>query len=155
MGTSLPRSGSAATSATTTCSPGACGRAGLVLTDGRGFLLFGRVTGPVALKDRGDEEDVQTIYCGIRGPGGSGGLVFGGPPPRGATYLRLTRRGRLLTMQYSVDGRDWSGKGQTAGWNYLPRRVKVGVAMEATADGTFVAEFDQFALTPLSVGTTP
>jgi regulation of enolase protein 1 (concanavalin A-like superfamily) len=62
--------------------------------------------------------------------------------------LRLERRGDRMAMHVSEDGVGWTARyEQTEGG--LPRRMKVGVAAQAGADGGLEAVFDEFELTLL------
>jgi hypothetical protein len=67
-----------------------------------------------------------------------------GTPP---AHLHLVRRGDRLSFR-SDEGVNW-GEGYEESGYLLPRKVKVGVFAEATAEGTFEAVFDQFSLTTL------
>jgi regulation of enolase protein 1 (concanavalin A-like superfamily) len=70
------------------------------------------------------------------------------PPPGKTVTLRLERRGQTLLMKASPDGKAWETVFIGERCFELPRKVKVGVVAEATAEGTFQAVFDQFKLTP-------
>jgi Protein of unknown function (DUF1349) len=98
-----------------------------------------------------------SALSGVRGPT----LLFRGDLPDGGwmrgerpgglrgwrAYFRVSRRGGVVEIHRSEDGREWTREGVL---EVGPtREVKVGVFAEATAGGTFEAVFDQFSLTPL------
>jgi hypothetical protein len=63
-----------------------------------------------------------------------------------SVLLRLSRRGEEMVTGFSTDGVNWR---ESVGHVRLPRKVKVGVFMEATAPGTFQVVFDRWELKPL------
>jgi hypothetical protein len=63
-------------------------------------------------------------------------------------WLRLERRGNVARLSFAHDGKKWQ-QFKDPQRIKLPRRLKVGIVAEATAEGTFKAVFDQFKLTPL------
>lgn len=65
-------------------------------------------------------------------------------------FLRLTRRGDVFGMHYSLDGETWRFV-RTFGFP-LPRVVKVGVHAQAPFEGGCWATFGYLALTPEAVG---
>jgi regulation of enolase protein 1 (concanavalin A-like superfamily) len=67
-----------------------------------------------------------------------------GPPLGKPAYLRLERWGNWLEGKCSSDGKKWT----RSGWRdqRLPRKLKVGVFAESTAEGTFKPTFDRFKL---------
>jgi regulation of enolase protein 1 (concanavalin A-like superfamily) len=67
--------------------------------------------------------------------------------PGGAGYLRVRRRGQLLHMEVSEDGREWSVKLSGKCIFRLPDKVKVGVFAASTAEGRFTATFDELKFT--------
>jgi regulation of enolase protein 1 (concanavalin A-like superfamily) len=68
-----------------------------------------------------------------------------------AVWIRLERRGKVLRLTYSLDGKKWKALGAWAP-NKLPPKLKVGVVALSTAkaEDSFKAVFDQFKLTPLA-----
>jgi hypothetical protein len=70
------------------------------------------------------------------------------PAGRLPVWLRLERRGNVVRLAFSPDGKKWKALGEPLRID-LPRKLKVGVVAEATAEATFKAVFDQFKLTPL------
>jgi regulation of enolase protein 1 (concanavalin A-like superfamily) len=75
--------------------------------------------------------------------------------PLGETiFLRLERQGQRLVLKVSPNGSVWKKKLESdRDIFHVPKRVKVGVFAESTADGSLKAVFDQFKLTPLSSKT--
>jgi regulation of enolase protein 1 (concanavalin A-like superfamily) len=65
------------------------------------------------------------------------------------SYLQLERRGGTVLMRVSKEGTEWKTVNTTARQLDLPRKLKVGVLVEARAREPFKAVFDQFRLTPL------
>jgi regulation of enolase protein 1 (concanavalin A-like superfamily) len=133
------------------CTQGVKGfrRAGLVLPLGQGFVKLQWLTARRA--------NEQPFYFHVRysdptQPSSLFWYSYGDryPPPGNPAYLRLERRGDLLTLKVSADGEQWK-RGEAfrfQGFRW-PHRLKVGVIAEAGADTTFKAVFDQFRLTPL------
>jgi regulation of enolase protein 1 (concanavalin A-like superfamily) len=70
-----------------------------------------------------------------------------GPPIEKPAFLRLERRGSVLTRAFSEDGKEWDSLRPVK--VPLSRKLKVGVVVENTTKGSWKAEFDEFKLTPL------
>jgi regulation of enolase protein 1 (concanavalin A-like superfamily) len=70
----------------------------------------------------------------------------GTSPPRDSCYLRLERRGDLLRMSCSKDGREWKTPSTATPEQKLPWKLKVGVFAEANAEGEFKVTFEKFKL---------
>jgi regulation of enolase protein 1 (concanavalin A-like superfamily) len=71
-------------------------------------------------------------------------------------YIRLDRRGDRLTLKWSVDAKEWFPHDRFPVQDVdLARKLKMGLVAEATAPGTFKAEFDAFKLTPLGEAIRP
>jgi regulation of enolase protein 1 (concanavalin A-like superfamily) len=68
-------------------------------------------------------------------------------PRAGPVHLRLERRGQLLLMSSSLDGREWEEVLDGKCGFELPRKVKVGVFASSKAEGRFAATFDQLKFT--------
>ncbi len=126
-------------------------QAGLLLTDGVRFL---RLTRLAMLPGEKDSDPVSLFNLSL-GESASestssfdlyhGGLP--GPPLEQPGYLRLERRGSMLRLAASLDGQKWVALDEP--WRFdLPRKVKVGVVAETTAEGAFAPWFDQFRLLP-------
>jgi len=115
-------------------------RAGLLLMYEKTVL---RVQRTASLAEK--EKDWR-LYIGMNSLGGKGGLTDVNPnPPVGIpAYLRVERRGHRFEVSSSEDGKKWTQRCLT-GYK-LPEAIKVGVVAEATADGEFKVEFDQFKL---------
>jgi regulation of enolase protein 1 (concanavalin A-like superfamily) len=62
-------------------------------------------------------------------------------------YLRVERKGQLLSPTWSEDGKTWEKGIGEYGMGPIPAKLKVGVMVEATTDGEFKVAFDQFELT--------
>lgn len=62
-----------------------------------------------------------------------------------STYLRLERRGQVITALYSHDGQQWRQVSEIV--VAFPDRVSVGMAALNTSDKIFVVEFEEFKLT--------
>jgi len=121
-------------------------RAGLLLSGGEGFVRLERCAGVGDLHLPGGAVVRYSACIGLPGR-----MTFMSGPSLGkSAYLRLERRGEVLTWAFRETGKAW--------WSHdlckqstlrLPRRLKFGVVAEATAPGTFEPWFDQFELTPL------
>jgi regulation of enolase protein 1 (concanavalin A-like superfamily) len=111
-------------------------RAGLLLKAGDGWMTVQRVNDPSESFWFGVYPDVMDRS--VESPGRLG--------PAG--FVRIRRRGQDFKLECSPDGKKWAACACEV-LVPLPRKLKVGVLAEATADGTFKAEFDQFKLTPL------
>jgi regulation of enolase protein 1 (concanavalin A-like superfamily) len=117
------------------------GRAGLlVLAGDQGVTL--------SLEARSREGQPQP-FSSARFFDRAGGRAFDGfvDLPGQAGTLRLERRGRIFRTRGDLDGRGWKTWEETDGGLRFPRKVKVGVFAEATAQGSFQVAFDQFKLT--------
>jgi hypothetical protein len=119
-------------------------RAGLILTAGvTGIGVYRVTSGVVEEKALGRTHVPPLCFDTARGLGVTR-YFLGGPDLGKPAYLRLERRGNRLDVAFSLEGRKW-----TSAWTEisdLPRKLKVGVFAEATAPGTFKAEFDHFRL---------
>jgi hypothetical protein len=123
-------------------------RAGFILVDGTGLVTAVRYGGndtPLAGDVIIPPLRVQLLHPKSWVPQYSHAA---GPSVDKPAYLRLERRGNLLVMTFSEDGKKWSPWESRPNCKF-PRKVKVGVVAEATAPGTFKATFDHFKLTPL------
>lgn len=59
-----------------------------------------------------------------------------------STYLRVERKGKMVTASYSHDGKKWTAAKEVA--VDLPRKVRVGVAAVSTSAKPFAVEFEGF-----------
>jgi hypothetical protein len=120
-------------------------RAGLLLVDGRDAISVYR-------SDSGPAEEMHvgrlpSLSGEVARGGGVVRFFLAGPAVARPAYLRLERRGNRLDVAFSLDGKRWAPV-PTHGYlsGVLPWKLKVGVFAEATAPGTFKAEFDRFSL---------
>ncbi len=111
--------------------PGSDARlAGLVLAGGGTFKL--KLTAGNMLLEQTDSSVFTT-------------LPPSGPRVGNPVWLRLERRGNVLRLAYSADGKSWKYLAGPLRLG-LPRQVKVGVVAETTGEGVFKVVFDQFRL---------
>src|SRR5262249_42478828 len=128
-------------------------RAGLLLTDGKSFVRLLRVAHRDAPGRGFFRVDGYHLSLEVNDEAkGDGTQWAAGHDPTGQAFLRIERRGDRLTYLVSQDGQKWT---EPFLWSIrfpdtvtMPRRVKVGVVVEATAPGAFKAEFDRFGLSP-------
>jgi regulation of enolase protein 1 (concanavalin A-like superfamily) len=117
-----------------------------------GLLLWGSRS---PLKYAQSAKAGQSGYrlCGECGSSAvQGGVIAlkAGPPLQDAVTLCLTRRGSKVWMTANDDhGKTWRCNQGDFYQLHLAKKVKVGVFVEGTVEGTFQAVFDQFKLTPL------
>jgi regulation of enolase protein 1 (concanavalin A-like superfamily) len=118
-------------------------RAGIVLSGGETTIDTG------LWAHRGDGCE-GTVFYGYKVRGGGGGTHCSGSTAT-PIYFRLTRRAGTVLAEYNEDGEHWNHLNDGRAKFDLPMSVKVGVMAEvwASDDGSFVAAFDQFSLTPL------
>jgi regulation of enolase protein 1 (concanavalin A-like superfamily) len=123
-------------------------RAGvLVMGDENGPLLTLKFLGQAA-SGRASEWVRAEVYL----PKGGTVIQFSphkaASPPGRSTHLRLERRGDKWRRSHREDGKQWDATPWPKGVVMkLPRKLKVGVFAEATAEGTFKVTFDHFKLT--------
>jgi hypothetical protein len=117
--------------------------AGMLLTDGTGYVRLERVAAPSAW-----DKEWWRLYFGQRGLGepGQSGTWMVGPDVDEPAYLRLSRRGARVWGEYSLDAKGWWEVDTLRGVK-LPRNFQVGVFAESAAPGTFQVWFDRFTLT--------
>jgi hypothetical protein len=128
--------------------------AGLLLTDGTHFVKLERAAGYL------DPVVAEMPFADGRSLEFPALLELGPPVSVLAYHLRLRRRGDEVTLEFKegeLARGNWPGGPRPLPWCRacgpvrlpLPRKVKVGVVAEASAEGTFKAVFEQFKLTPL------
>jgi regulation of enolase protein 1 (concanavalin A-like superfamily) len=117
-------------------------QAGVLLTDGRKFVKLLRT---VYLGQR-EHRHAVTRALHSRKRRTSWGDYRDIPLAR-PTSLRLQRRGDRLRVAFSHDGRKWT-QGAFPGKILLPRKVQVGVVVEAEVPGAFRVQFDQVKFSP-------
>jgi len=114
--------------------------AGLFLTDEERFVCLERVAG-LCTPSLGLGVGDAIKHRGRKGMG-----FEDGPPLSKSAYLRLERRGALLTAATSLDGSTWTPlKNKVAGFG-ARRKLKIGLVAETGTGGNFKANFDQFKL---------
>jgi hypothetical protein len=125
-------------------------RAGIVLSDGRETVWLERRFDGASPVGRGDE---FVFSCRSGEHGRATTFIYGVAPGGETTYLRLQRQGDFVKAAVSRNGKLWIEVGVIPGCPPDPckllRKLKVGVAVEATESATVKVEFDQFKLTPL------
>jgi regulation of enolase protein 1 (concanavalin A-like superfamily) len=115
-------------------------RAGLVVLFDENVIRLERAA------DRSPGEEDAQMWLGVHRHGKEGGLNAWGPglPLDKPAYLRLERRGDILYVWTSPDGKELDRYGSRL--VELPKKLKVGVMAETNAPGRFQVEFDQFKL---------
>jgi hypothetical protein len=112
-------------------------RAGLLLTDGKVYLLVERANDPA--------EGFWIGFGFAEEPPPVLDQSFGGPGGKGPAFLRMERRGDdKFQLKVSIDGKKWNrfvSEGVP-----MARKLKVGVIAEATAPGEFKPVFDSFRI---------
>jgi hypothetical protein len=123
-----------------------CHAAGLLLTDGETAFVLGRGAAAEGFPKGGDPGAVLPRPLGTFLLGGGDELYASGLPLGQPEYLRLERRGNELRAAFSADGKTWGRFRRPPPEVKLPRKMKVGVVVEATAPGQFKPWFDRFQL---------
>lgn len=90
---------------------------------------------------------VQPRLQGLQGSQGSGTKA----KPGDAVWLRLTRRGEVVTGECSADGKEWTEISEQR-LPDLPGSVTVGPLVARQVEAEFTALLDEYELTPLPKG---
>jgi regulation of enolase protein 1 (concanavalin A-like superfamily) len=118
-------------------------RAGLLFRDGETYFKV-QLTA-----NRTSELRTYHFHLSVQslGTSGSSNVFKDGPSLEKPVYLRVVRKGQLLSPSWSEDGKTWAKGIGEWGMGPIPGLLKVGVVAEATTDGEFKVVFDQFELT--------
>jgi len=124
-------------------------RAGLML-EGGGYAIefhlrqyYSKVQG--AQKD----ELTRCVWLDTWFPRGGTGSSLKTAEAGKSTHLRVTRKGKGVSVSYSFDGKEWSAPHAPRQELDFPGEVTVGVFLAHSTYQTLAATFDRFAVEPL------
>ena len=121
-------------------------RAGLFISGGgygvemHLYQFYTKVNGVVR------EEPTRTVWVDTWFPGGGAGSGLKAPESGKSTYLRIARKGKVVTVSYSFDGKEWSNPYNPRQALDFPDEVTIGVFFGHSTYQILDATFDGFTI---------
>jgi hypothetical protein len=88
----------------------------------------------------------QYVWVDTWFPGGGAGNTIVKTDPARSTYLRVTRKDKGVSVQHSVDGKEWSAPFAPRRELAFPAEVTVGIFVDHSTHQVVDAAFDEFTV---------
>jgi hypothetical protein len=107
------------------------------------FQYFSKINGVVA------EQPNRCVWVDTWFPGGGAGSMLKNAEAGKSTHLRLSRKGKAVSVSYSFDGKEWSAPYTPRQALAFPDEVTVGVFFSHSTYQILHASFDGFTVEKL------